>query len=59
MRLTLPKEPWNETEESLEGRLKAAAAWVNDNHDVDGLCKEMPSRMNDLVRVTKGARLDK
>ena len=40
-------------------RGRGAAAWVNDNHDVDSLCREMPQRMNDLVHVTKGARLDK
>ena len=55
----MPREPWNETEESFEERLKAAAAWVNEKHDVDGLCREMPRRMNDLVHVTKGARLNK
>ena len=59
LRLTLPQEPWRETENGFEARLKAAAAWVNDNHDVDSLCREMPQRMNDLVHVTKGARLDK
>ena len=59
LRLTLPQEPWNETEESYEGRLKAAATWVNDHHDVDGLCKEMPNRMHNLVHETKGARLNK
>ena len=59
LRLTLPQEPWNETEEAFEERLKAAAAWVNNNHDVEGLCKEMPSRMHDLVHVAKGGRLNK
>ena len=48
-----------ETEEAFEGRLKSAATWVNDNHDVEGLCREMPRRMSALVHVTKGARLDK
>ena len=59
LRLTLPQEPWREAEDAFEARLKAAAAWVNDNHDVDGLCREMPQRMYDLVHVAKGARLDK
>ena len=59
LRLTLPQEPWNETEEAFEGRLKAAATWVNDHHDVEGLCKQMPRRTNDLVHVTKGAGLSK
>ena len=59
MRLTLPTEPWTETEEDFEGRLKAAATWVKDQHDVDGLCRQMPPRMHDLVHVVKGGRLDK
>ena len=59
LRRTLPKEPWNETEEAFEERLKAAATWVNNNRDVDGFCKEMPCRMRSLVHKTKGARLDK
>ena len=59
LRVTLPAEPWEETEDAFEGRLKAAALWVNEHHDVDGLCKQMPKRMHDLVHVTKGARLGK
>ena len=59
LRLTLPTEPWAETEEDFEGRLKAAATWVNAHHDVDGLCRQMPQRMHDLVHVVKGGRLDK
>ena len=55
----MPQEPWNEKEEAFEGRLKAAATWVNDHHDVEGLCKQMPRRMHDLVHVTKGATLHK
>ena len=56
---TLPSEPWEETEEEFGARLKEAAGWVNQNHDVEGLCKEMPQRMHDLVYKTKGQRLDK
>ena len=59
LRVTLPAEPWEETEDAFEARLKAAALWVNEHHDVDGLCKQMPKRMHDLVHVTKGARLGK
>ena len=59
LRLTLPKEPWNETEEAFEARLKAAAKWVNEKHDVEGLCSEMLQRMHDLVHTVKGGKLDK
>ena len=59
LRVTLPQEPWHETQDEYETRLKAAAAYINENHDVTGLCKEMPQRMHDLVYVTKGGRLSK
>ena len=52
LRVTVPPEPWTESVDDYEGRLKAAATWVNDHHNVDGLCKEMPQRMHDLVYVT-------
>ena len=55
----MPAEPWEETEEELEVRLKAAASWVNQHHDVEALCKEMPQRMHDLVYEAKGQRLGK
>ena len=58
-RVTVPPEPWTESVDDYEGRLKAAATWVNDHHNVDGLCKEMPQRMHDLVYVTRGGRLDR
>ena len=53
-RVTVPPEPWTESVDDYE-----AATWVNDHHNVDVLCKEMPQRMHDLVYVTRGARLDK
>ena len=57
--MTVPHEPWRETEDDYAARLKAAAAYISEHHDIDGLCKEMPQRMKDLVHVTKGARLSK
>ena len=39
--------------------MKAAAEHINTHHDVDGLCKEIPERMHDLVHVTKGDKLKK
>ena len=59
LRLTLPREPWNESEQEFGARLRAAAAWINDNHKVEELCKEMPQRKHDLVYLTKGGRLNK
>ena len=57
--VTLPADPWEEAEEELGARLKAAAAWVNQHHDVEGFCKEMPQRMRDLVCEVKGHRRGK
>ena len=59
MKRTQPVEPWNESEEELGKRLKAAAAHCTSEHDVPSLCREFPARMHDLVHVTKGDRLRK
>ena len=59
MKRTQPVEPWNESEEELGKRLKAAAAHCTSGHDVPSLCREFPARMHDLVHVTKGDRLRK
>ena len=59
MKRTQPVEPWAESEEQLGKRLKAAAGHCTSRHDVEGLCKEFPARMHDLVHVTKGDRLGK
>ena len=59
LKRSLPKEPWNETEENFAKRLKAAAEHVIKHFDVPGLCKEMPERMRLPVHETKGDRLRK
>ena len=59
MKRSQPVEPWRESEEELGKRLKAAAAYCNDHHDVDGLCREFPQRMHDLVYEAKGDKLRK
>ena len=59
LRRTLPQEPWHETEEDFASRLKAAAEYVNSTYDVDGLCRQMPRRMRDLVHKTKGDKTGK
>ena len=59
LKRSLPKDPWTETEEQFAKRLKTAAENVNANHDVEGLCREMPDRMHKLAHETKGDRLRK
>ena len=55
--VTLPPGLWEETEEEFGARLEAAAGWVNQHHDVDGLCKEMPRRMHDAGDRTESKEL--
>ena len=59
LKRTQPAIPWQESEEQVGKRLKAAAEHINTHHDVDGLCKEIPERMHDLVHVTKSDKLQK
>ncbi|CAK0871776.1 unnamed protein product [Prorocentrum cordatum] len=55
---TLPKRRWEETLEAYRAQLKACAAQINSACDVDGLCRELPSRVKDLDR-RQGDRLAK
>ena len=55
--VTLPPGLWEGTEEEFRARLEAAAGWVNQHHDVDGLCKEMPRRMHDAGDRTESKEL--
>ena len=59
LKRTQPKEPWRESEEQFGKRLKAAASYCTNHHDVDGLCGEFPTRMHDLAHFTEGGRLSK
>ena len=59
LKRSLPKDPWNASEESLTKRIKTVVGYVNANYDVAGLRKEMPQRMRDLVHEAKGDRLPK
>ena len=59
LKRTLPREPWAETDAQFAKRLKSAAEYVNAKYNVEGLCREMPKRMHDLVHVAKGDKLRK
>jgi len=39
------KSPWLETPDEYAARLRLAASTINAGHDVDGLCREFPSRV--------------
>ena len=55
---TLPTKCWEETVEAYRARLKACAAQINGAYDVEGICRELPSRAADLGR-REGDRLAK
>ena len=56
--LTLPRRPWTESREAFAVRLKQIVAAINDEHDVDGLCRELPMRISKLIEK-KGGKLRK
>jgi hypothetical protein len=58
LKLSLPPSPWLETREMYGERLKRCTQWVNDNYDVEGLCRGFPSRLDALIEK-KGDRLRK
>ena len=51
----LPREPWTETKDDLEARLRTTVAYTNAKYNVD--CREMPTRMHDLVHKADGGDL--
>ena len=55
---TLPKRCWEEAPDAYRARLKACAAHINGSCDVEGLCRELPSRVRDLAD-REGDRLAK
>ncbi len=55
---SVPQNAWEETRDEYASRLKAAAAFINDKYDVDGLCRELPERVQ-KVFDRKGDRIAK
>ena len=54
----VPARPWLESVEEYGTRLKKVVAEINAEHNVDGLCRELPGRVAELV-AAKGGRLAK
>ena len=55
---TLPAQAWTETTDAYVARLKECAAYCNAHYDIDGLCRELPQRLEDLEDA-EGDRLAK
>ena len=52
------QRPWEETVAEFTTRFKAIAQDINDNLDVDGLCRGLPKRVQRLVDA-EGDRIKK
>ncbi len=50
--------PWLETVEEYGSRLKAVVAAVNQEHNLEGLCRELPVRAEG-VKDAEGGRIGK
>ncbi len=54
----MPTRPWLETPQEYGALLKPVVAAVSREHDLESLCRELPSRAQQ-VKDGKGARLGK
>ena len=54
----VPARSWLETPEEYRVRLKRVVAEVNHEYNVDNLCRELPTRVEQL-RLAEGGRLPK
>ena len=52
------KEPWEETEQQFEARLRRIAQKINAEDDREGLCRKFPERIDKLV-VAEGEKIGK
>ena len=51
---TLPSKPWEETVEDYSARMREVVQKINDEYDVDGLCRELPARLEALYSAQGG-----
>ena len=56
--MTVPARPWLETPEEYRSRLKGVVAEGNHAYNVDNLCRDLPTRVEQL-RLAEGGRLPK
>lgn len=45
MGTSTPPQPWLETKKQFKDRMLEACRQINEEYDVDGLCKELPNRL--------------
>ena len=47
--VTQTREPWTETVEAFGIRLKGICQYINDNYEVEDLCRELPERIQEVI----------
>ena len=52
------RQPWTETVEQLTSRMRGIVQYINANHDVENLCRELPARMQAVIDA-EGGRISK
>ena len=52
--INLDARPWEETVEAYASRLKGIVQDINDKLDVDGLCRALPRRLQNIVDAEGG-----
>ena len=55
---TIPRKPWEESREAFATRLKGIIAQINQNYDVEGLCRDLRKRVDKLYDK-RGGKLRK
>ena len=55
---TRPKQAWAESLEDYRSRLKTCAAYINETYNVEGLCRDLLTRLHDLEEA-EGDRIRK
>ena len=53
-KVTQPKYPWTETEAQYGSRLRGICQYINQNYDVDGLCRALLKRVQKVVDAGGG-----
>ena len=58
MQTSCPASPWKETRDQYKARLQEACREINAHYDVEGLCRELPERLEELKK-REGDKLPK
>ena len=53
-KVTQPKYPWTETEAQYGSRLRGICQYINQNYDVDSLCRALLKRVQKVVDAGGG-----